>query len=663
MPSQSASSASPSDGSSARAGSSVVKDLRTALWHLRKGGVAQLRTWSRRRRTASYGVGDGLGSRDDQGRLTFPAAKLPEGVRHLPGLRAAVILDDFSMLAWSYELETVAVTPSAWREQLAQDPVDLLLVESAWHGNKDAWQYHLTGSKAPTEPLRELVAHCREQGIPTVFWNKEDPPHFEDFLPTARLFDQVFTTDVTLLERYREELGHDRIAVLPFAAQSAVHNPIRPRHGHQARDVAFAGMYFAHKFPERREQMDMLLGGALDASAAMEKDGGTGLEIFSRFLGDDERYQFPGELAGRVVGSLGYDRMLTAYKAYKVFLNVNSVVTSPSMCARRIFEISASGTPVVSAPSPAIGDFFSDDEVPVATSREDAKHLVRALVRSPELRDRTVHLAQRRIWHEHTYTHRARQVLESVGLGERASEVAGRRGLVGGAGLPTVSVLAATNRPGQLEHLVGQVGRQKGVQRQLLLVTHGFEADPRIGEMARELGIRDVVVMSAPSEWTLGACLNAARERADGEVCSKMDDDDLYGEMYLHDLLRAREFSGADVVGKHAHYMHLVGADATLLRFPWMEHRFSDRVMGPTITAGRDVFAAHPFADVSRGEDTGFLEAVAADGGRIYSADRFNFTQMRHGEAGGHAWSVGDRELLASADVAWFGRGDAHVMI
>ena len=275
--------------------------------------------------------------------------------------------------------------------------------------------------------------------------------------------------------------------MLPFAAQSAVHNPIRPQHGHQERDVAFAGMYFAHKFPERREQMDLLLGGALDASARMEK----GLEIFSRFLGDDERYQFPGELAERVVGSLSYDRMLTAYKAYKVFLNVNSVVTSPSMCARRIFEITASGTPVVSAPSPAIEQFFTADEVPQAASREDAAHLVRALVRSPELRDRTVHLAQRRIWHEHTYTHRARQVLDAVDLGEKA----GAAGLAGGAGLPAVSVLAATNRPEQLDHLVAQVAQQAGVERQLLLITHGFESPTETAERARELGIANVVVL------------------------------------------------------------------------------------------------------------------------------------------------------------------------
>src|SRR5690625_2902858 len=128
----------------------------------------------------------------------------------------------------------------------------------------------------------------------------------------------------------------------------------------------------------------------------------------------------------------------------------------------------------------------------------------------------------------------------------------------------------------------------------------------------------------APGVCSVGACLNAAVERGEGQVCAKMADDDLYGEFYLHDLLRAREFSGADVVGKHAHYMHLAGTDATLLRFPWMEHRFTDRVMGPTTTGGREVFRTHPFADVSRGEDTGFLAAVSEAGGRVYSADRFN---------------------------------------
>ena len=65
--------------------------------------------------------------------------------------------------------------------------------------------------------LQALVQHCRDAGVPTVFWNKEDPPHFEDFLDTARLFDHVFTTDAECVPAYRERLGHDRVGVLPFA--------------------------------------------------------------------------------------------------------------------------------------------------------------------------------------------------------------------------------------------------------------------------------------------------------------------------------------------------------------------------------------------------------------------------------------------------------------
>ncbi|MEK8227730.1 hypothetical protein NKG05_18920 [Oerskovia sp. M15] len=92
---------------------------------------------------------------------------------------------------------------------------------------RGAWQYHLTGTSAPRPAFIELVTFCREQGIPTVFWNKEDPVHFEDFLESAALFDRVCTTDVNRVPDYVERLGHDRVSVLPFAAQPAIHNPVR----------------------------------------------------------------------------------------------------------------------------------------------------------------------------------------------------------------------------------------------------------------------------------------------------------------------------------------------------------------------------------------------------------------------------------------------------
>lgn len=617
---------------------------RTALWHLRHGGPGGVAKYRRRLRVpaASSAVATGTARR-----LDFAPAEWPQREPVHRGVTAAVILDDFSLRAFAYEWHQVVLSRDGWREQLAEQPVDLLFVESAWHGNGDEWQYQLTGASGVKQPFKNLLAHCRDQGIPTVFWNKEDPPHYSDFLECARLFDHVFTTDSGKVESYLRDLGHDRVGVLPFAAQPAVHHPVRPAQGHHDRDVAFAGMYFAHKYPERRAQMDLLLGGALDVTPKLER----GLEIFSRYLGDDERYQFPHPLDTRVVGSLPYDRMLTAYKAYKVFLNVNSVVDSPSMCARRIFEITASGTPVVSTPSAAIRHFFPADQLPVAEDREHAGDLVRALVRSPELADRMVHRAQRTIWEQHTYTHRVAQVLDAALPGEWPAPR-----------LPSVSVLLSTNRPHQLEHALAGVSAQVGVDPELVLVCHGFDpASHGVDGLVAASGLRHVRVLEAGDDMSLGECLNLAVRTSTGEVLAKMDDDDWYGPHYLLDQLHALGYSGADLVGKQAHYMYVADQDATLLRFGEREHRFTDFVMGPTILGRRDVFEQVPFQARTTGEDTTFLAAAVNAGHRIYSSDRFNFRQ--HRGTGEHTWSVTDATVMASGCVVMFGESIAHVTV
>lgn len=561
----------------------------------------------------------------------------------------AVILDDFSRLAFCYEWRQVAITPRDWRRVLTDEPVQLLFVESAWAGNGGAWRYQLTGEHGPKAEFVALVAWCRARGVPTVFWNKEDPVHHEDFLAAARLFDHVVTTDGDLVDRYRGELGHDRVGVLPFAAQPAIHNPVRPGAGRAERDVAFAGMYFFHRHPERRAQLDLLLGAALRASPRMD----TGLEIFSRQLGGDRRYQFPAPYDERVVGRLDYPRMLSAYRAYKVFLNVNTVVGSPSMCARRVFEITASGTPVVSTPSAALEALFPADEVVQVSDPDEAEHVLRALVRNGELRDRMVHRAQRRIWAGHTYAHRVDGVLAAVGLREHRVTRQRRQ----------VTALVSSNRPGQLDHVLTMLGTQVDVDVQLALLAHGWEPDEAAFRLAaKEAGLEDTVLLTRESSMPLGECLNRLVAVADADTVAKVDDDDVYGPNYLSDQLYALEYSGAGIVGKQAHYVYLADADVLALRFAEREHIYTDFVMGPTIVARRNVARETPFPAVKRGEDTGFLAAAAKAGVTTYSADRFNFVQMRAGAAAGHTWSVSDAELLAGSDVQVVGRALDHAI-
>lgn len=630
-----------------------IESLRKGLWHFRQGGLGQLKEWKRRANSLDNGYTARGYATDVEKRLGLNLPTQVYQVSDYAGhrLKVAVILDDFSMKAWTPEWDVTALSVKCWNQQLESISFDLLFIESAWAGNGGDWSYHLTGTTAPRPAFVDLVEAFRGRGIPTVFWNKEDPPHFEDFLESAKLFDYVFTSDSRMIERYKEELKHDRIAPMSFAAQPQFHNPIRPVN-QERRDVAFAGMYFSHKFPERREQMEIVLGGAVDINEKLP----IGLDIYSRQYGGEEKYQFPEPYASHVVGSLPYDQMLTANKYYNVFLNVNSVIDSPSMCARRIFEITAAGTPVVSAPSEAIKNFFGPSEVLQVETRQQASNAIRSLVRSPELRDRMAHLGQRRIWSEHTYAHRARQIEAIVGIG------ANRKLPTSMSTRPKVSAVVSTIRPQQLQHIFRTVGSQQGVDVELILVTHGFEVNQKTyADLAAGSNVVDYQVLAVDSEFSLGDCLNAAVEIADGDFITKMDDDDLYGAYYLFDQVSALRFSGASIVGKQAHYMYLAESEATLLRFAEREHRFTNLVMGPTMLGHSEVFKSNPFESRSRGEDTQFLRDVIDNGGTIYSSDRFNFMQMRGNEGQAHTWDVSDAELSATGSIQWFGRNDHHI--
>jgi spore maturation protein CgeB len=574
-------------------------------------------------------------------RAKFPAMKVADASERGTDITVASILDPFSQTAFSYEWNNIAVEPKTWKAQLELTKPDLLFVESAWQGNNSSWLYQLTGSLAPRAEISELVAWCKTNGIPTVFWNKEDPPHFEDFLKSAKLFDVVFTSDVNCVPKYKEALGHSRVHVLPFAAQPRMHNPARPFNVKRDREIAFGGMYFRHKYPERRQQMDYLL-------PAAQKFG---LDIFSRQLGADANYQFPEPFDKNVVGSLPYEEMVTAYHAYKVFLNVNSVVDSPSMCARRIFEITACGASVVSPPSPAIERFFPDGSILTAADEKETHAHLRALMRSESYRQRLVHRAQREIWKKHTYASRVDQILDSVDLPVPSRE-------------RSVSILAPTYRPHALDSILENAARQIGLNKELVILTHGFEAKATdIKAKASDLGLDSVRVISAARSVTLGECLNLLVDAAEGDVLTKMDDDDYYGKNYLSDLLHALNFSGADLVGKAATYFYFESKDATILSYGAHEHRFTDFVRGATLTAPAEVFRENRFEALGRSEDSTFLKSVKAGGGRIYAADRFNYFVRRSADVSSHTWQVADDELFATGDAEVFGDPIAHVSV
>jgi SAM-dependent methyltransferase/glycosyltransferase involved in cell wall biosynthesis len=330
----------------------------------------------------------------------------PQGGR----LRVASILDEMSEACFAPECDLVPLGLEGWDEQLDDRRPDLLLVESAWNGNGGEWQYRIAryprADLAGLPALRGLLDGCRERGIPTAFWNKEDPVHFERFAEAASLFDHVFTTDARCIERYRALPGEGTVTPLPFAAQPRIHNPVAAVPERSA-SPCFAGAWYRDRHPDRRRSLEALL----DAARPH------GLVIYDRrFGGDDDAFGFPERFAPHVLGGLPYERVLDAYRSHRVFLNANSVVDSPTMCSRRVFELAACDTAILSTPGAALAALLGEGTVEEAGDEASAAAALERLLGDEGERRRRARAARRAVFARHTYAERLATIAETAGL-------------------------------------------------------------------------------------------------------------------------------------------------------------------------------------------------------------------------------------------------------
>jgi spore maturation protein CgeB/2-polyprenyl-3-methyl-5-hydroxy-6-metoxy-1,4-benzoquinol methylase len=558
------------------------------------------------------------------------------------GLVVATILDTFSHHCFQYEAKLVPLTKEGWKQEMQEHKPALLFCESAWRGNDGQWKYLMTKySGREVNPLRDLLAWCKDNGVPRVFWNKEDPANFDVFKDVARDFDYVFTTDAGCISRYKALLGHDQVYALPFAAQPAIHNPIQDKIRREG-SVCFAGSWRADKYPERASDTEILLAPALPM----------GLEIFDRFFGtkDAEKLSFPSPYKEAVQGSLDYDRMLSAYRGYKTFLNVNSVKESPTMFSRRVFELLACGTPVVTSESEGIRAMFGS-LVKVSRSADETRKHLEQLLNDAGYHDRYAHAGYRETLEKHTYGHRLGAITRALGLTNGAS-----------AKPPLVTILAATNRPDRLANLVDNVKRQIHPAIELIVLLNSDAYDKASVETAVE-GFERAKVFRLPESATLAECLNHGIDHLTGEYVAKFDDDDFYGPHYLTDLLLATSFTDAPIIGKRSFFCYVESSDEMAIRFPGRHQRHVEFVHGATLFVRHDVFDEVRFTPVRQGTDTMFLRECRAAGLRVYSADPYNFVHVRHADAAAHTWQISDDEFLSKCQVLRTGLDMGLVMI
>jgi hypothetical protein len=431
------------------------------------------------------------------------------------------VLDEFSRECFAPHADLIEARPDNWEGLLQEFSPRFLLAESAWRGNAGAWRYRIADAEyRPGDEFSQMVEGFRRRGLPTVFWNKEDPVHFDAFVKSATRCDVILTTAVESVRRYQSKTTA-RVEAMQFAAEDSLHNP---QHTSQRNGrICFAGSYYAKGFEDRQNGQAMLL----EAAKAYE------LDIYDRNFradGASSEFAFPAEYEPYIRGRLGYAEIAKKYREYKVFLNVNSVDDSRTMFSRRVFELLASGTPVVSVWSPGIAETFGDDIVWQVKDRAEADEALQVLLTDPaEWRRRSL-TGIRAVLSQHTFRHRFAQILSLVG--ERTPD--------------PVRVIAISEvfDDAQTRDVLAAYQLQQtahDVRTQLVLVCRdGFTLRDDLP------GVRVVREAQVP----LSQIIDAEREKAAGAIVAILSPSAVYGRHYLQDAVHAVRYSGAAVVGK-----------------------------------------------------------------------------------------------------------------
>ena len=195
------------------------------------------------------------------------------------------------------------------------------------------------------------------------------------------------------------ELGARRAEALFWAADPEF---FAPQPVDKEMDVFFYG--YGDKF--RRDWMKTMIGEPSRLAPELDVALG-GLD----FQGDTG--------AARLLGDVPFNVFARAISSARVNLNVTRRphATVPGSSTARPFELAASGAAIVSNPHAGIERWFEPgSELVVVESAEQAVAVYRELVADPAQAQELGRRARERVLDEHTYAHRARQLLELVGL-------------------------------------------------------------------------------------------------------------------------------------------------------------------------------------------------------------------------------------------------------
>lgn len=531
-------------------------------------------------------------SRKDVISIITPQLKLKE-------YKVACIMDEFTFNSFDPEVQLYKISPNKWKSELLFIQPDLLFIESAWVGNDGSWNKKVAYyDDEQHSEIKSLIKFGQSLEIPVVFWNKEDPVHYDRFIETAKLCDFVFTTDRGRIPQYIKDCGHDNVAALPFAAQPKNHNPIKIQKERDPR-VSFAGSYYRHH-EERSKDMDILL----EASKEI------GLVIYDRNYektskGQMPNHMYPERFLPYVNGSLPFNLIDKSYKGYKYMINVNTVKHSETMFSRRVFEGLISGTPIISTYSLGMKKMFGDI-IESSSSIEHLRFHLNKLDNDTEIYNKYALRGIREVLLKHTYEQRMKSILHSVGYTVKSNKT-------------NIYFIALVDNDDEINDYISIFDKQTVLNKKLIIIHKNIV---NYKKFYNKYNTDEIIGIDYN---VLKKYINIRQLLGQGYLIV-LNKEHYYGENYALDLILAKTYSEADIIGKSMYYTNKYNE----LK---IENKGNDFIYTPDIKVDRSVIRISVFDKFSVASTLEYLEGnISLDnlmpyGAKLFSGDSLNFIE------------------------------------
>jgi spore maturation protein CgeB len=251
------------------------------------------------------------------------------------------------------------------------------------------------GYPFPPDPVEQAL---RIRPTPHIYWATEDPVYVGLSQSWAKISRFVFTLDAARIPDYRA-MGKPAEVML-HACNPEVHRPL-PASERYRHDIVLV----AYNSAERQHLARMMLGPLIA--------GGYDVFVWGGLWQDPARtFRVPEARCG---GLLPWEEIPAAYASASIVLGIHHVVDSPTQTSMRTFEALGCRAFYLTHHTRSHENLFRNGEhlVWVRTADELIK-AVNHYLRSPEERARVAEAGQRQAYAQHTYVHRAAQLIRAV---------------------------------------------------------------------------------------------------------------------------------------------------------------------------------------------------------------------------------------------------------